>query len=134
MAQQQAIARPHAGGAILSADGVEKARSLRWWMKLFGILNMVFGGIYCASIAGAMVGWLPILIGYWTMKAGDGIGTFAETGDGMSLENAIRSLRNIYLTMGITFLVGVGLGVLFAIIYVVLVIGVLGAGAAMGNF
>ena len=121
------------GSSPLSQDGLEKAQSLRWWMKLMGIVSIVIGAFYCLSIAGVFFGWLPILIGYWTMKAGDGIGIFAETGDTPSLENGLRSLRAIYMAAGISMLVSIGLSIIFTIIYFVIIVGMIGTGAALGS-
>ncbi len=140
-AQPQVAPRPAMGGPPLSAgggsplsqEGLEKAQSLRWWMKLMGIVSIIVGAFYCVSLAGVVFGWLPILLGYWMMKAGDGIGTFAETGDAMSLENGIRSLRAIYMAAGISFLVGIGLSIIFVIIYFVVIVGMVGAAGVMSS-
>ncbi|MFW5739250.1 MAG: DUF5362 family protein [Myxococcota bacterium] len=121
-----AYAQPHpgmagaAGGGFLSPTGVSNAKSLKTWMKFFGIVQIVLGAIYCLSIVGIIIGWLPILLGYWLVKAANGIEAYASTGQIAPLETGIGALRAHYLTLGILTIIWLILTLLWILLYIIM--------------
>ena len=106
----------NSGGHILSPDGQEKAQSLQFWLKFFGVFNMIMGGLYCLTIAGILIGWVPILIGYVLYKSGDGMERFASSNDAMALEESIGSMRLFWMISGIMTIVSFVMGILSTIV------------------
>lgn len=131
--QPQYAAQP--GASILTQMGVENTIQLAKWMKIFAIINIVLGASYCLSLAGAIVGWLPILMGWWKLKASEELLRFAEASDTHALEESINHLRLYYLTVGILTLIGVGMMALMILGYIlmVFVFGMAAFGAAAAN-
>jgi hypothetical protein len=84
------------------------------------------------AIAGIIIGWLPIMLGLWKLKAADSIVRFAEAGDFHALESGINNLRLYYMTTGIMFLITIGLMVLGILAYILMfvVFGIAMFGAA----
>lgn len=123
------------GGAALTPAGLETTRQLAKWMKFFGIINIVLGAFYCLSLAGVIVGWLPILLGYWKLKAAENISRFAEASDGQALESSLNYMRLYYYTTGILMIVGISLTVLMILGYILIafVFGMAIFGAAAAN-
>ena len=103
---------------ILSPSGVDKALSLRFWLKFFGVLQMVAGGFYCLSLVGIVVGWLPILLGWTMFKAGDRLGAFAQTSNPADLEETIHNLRLHYMIVGIMCVITFVIWLCFILIYI----------------
>ena len=103
-------------------------------MRFVGIVSIVAGGIYCLSIVGIVFGWLPILMGVWLMRAGNGAQTYVTTGEVRALEDFIGNLRAHYMTIGIIFMINIAFWVLSILAYVVMVlifgVAVFGAAAA----
>ncbi len=122
------------GASPLSAQGVDNARQMSKWMKFYGIIMIVMGAMYCASIAGALVGWLPILLGWWKLKAANDILQFAEAGDVNALESGINNLRLHYFTMGIMMIISLSLMALMILGYILMIfifgVAVFGAAAS----
>jgi len=106
----------NSGGHTLSPDGQEKAQSLQFWLKFFGVFNMIMGGLYCLSIVGILIGWMPVLIGYVLYKGGDSMERFASSNDTMALEESIASMRLFWMISGIMTIVSVVVGILSTIV------------------
>ena len=68
---------PSKGDDSLDFHSVAPLYNVAGWLKLLGILNIIGGVIYCLTIIGAVIGWLPLWIG-------------------ISLNNASNSLRRGY--------------------------------------
>jgi hypothetical protein len=125
------------GTSPLSAQGLENTRELAKWMKFFGIVNIVIGASYCLTLAGAVFGWLPLLMGYWKLKASQDILRFAEASDTSALESSINFMRLYYLTIGIMTIISLSLTALMIIGYILMVVvfgmAMFGAAAASGS-
>ncbi|MEL6181019.1 MAG: DUF5362 family protein [Myxococcota bacterium] len=122
----------NSGGHTLSPDGREKAQSLQFWLKFFGVFNMLAGGFYCLSIVGILVGWIPILIGYLLYTSGDSMERFAANNDIMALEESISSMRLFWMASGILTIASMVIGLLsfvvVALIWGAAIVAAIGAG------
>lgn len=113
--------------------GREHAVGARTWMRFAGVMMMIFGGLYCLTIIGIVVGWLPILLGWLTHKAGTELGRYAESSDPHALESALGSLKTYYLIVGILLILYLVLVVLVALLYLIMgasLLALMGAAAA----
>ncbi len=108
------------GSPALSPIGMSKANSLKTWMKFLGILQIVGGALHCLSIIGIVVGWYPILLGYWLVKAASEIEAYLTTGNTESLENGIGALQAHYLMLGIAAIISMVIMVLVFVLYLIL--------------
>lgn len=53
----------HQSSGDANVDLLRPLYDVKGWMKFLGVLNIIFGVLYCLSIVGAIIGWVPILIG-----------------------------------------------------------------------
>ena len=104
----------------ITPSGAQTIASLKTWMKVYGIFLIVAGGIYCLSIVGLVVGWLPILLGYWLLKAGNSFHEFAQSGQFSSLEAGMGALRNHFLTVGIMLIIWLVFVLLILVFYLIM--------------
>lgn len=116
-----------AGDANAAAALFEPLYRRRTWMRIVGIVLVVFGAIYCISIIGAIFGIPMIIMGLYLHQAAghfeSGFRGYAE----QLHEGADKLARTIQIA-GILTLVGVVLMVLyFAVLFVVLAIGIVGS-------
>ena len=128
-------AGPSQAAFPLSPSGMSNARQMGKWLKFLGVLSMIGGGVYCLSIVGAVVGWLPLLTGYWQYKASEGLQRFSESGEVGALETSLDNLRLYYTVIGIMAIVSMGLGALVVLSYIAmfLFMGAAVFGAAAGG-
>lgn len=124
---------PQMGGAGLSPAGIASAKSLKTWLKFFGIFQIIFGVLYCLTIVGIVIGWLPILLGYWLVKAANGLEAYASSGQISSLETSIGALRAHYLTLGILTIIWLIFTVLWLLLYLIMGAAMFAGLAAAGS-
>lgn len=86
------------------------------WMKLVGIMNIIVGGLYCATIVGAIVGWLPLWIGIVLTKASDKL----STGQILDYRESTQNIATYFSILGVLTLVSLILsGVMIVLMLVV---------------
>jgi len=95
------------------------------WMKFVGIVNIVLGAMACASCVGAIYGWIPILLGIWTVNSSKNFKLFADENNEQAFEQAIYKLKNIYIFNGVLTIISL----VFIALYVVGIIVLLITGA-----
>ena len=82
----------------------------------------IIGGIYCITIVGAIIGWVPIWMGLCLNRAADGIEHGYRSGDPTSVMKATTNLGTFFKIIGVITIIyfvimGLYLGlVLFAIV------------------
>jgi flagellar biosynthesis protein FlhB len=92
----------------------------RSWIKLIGIVGIVYGLFMAISIVGIVFAWLPIWIGVLLFQAGNKISAAYNAGDKMSLIKVQKNLANCFTIYGVIVLVSLIFGlviVLFVIYY-----------------
>jgi hypothetical protein len=98
-------------------------QSLQTWSKVFGIASIVFGAMYCLSLVGIIVGWLPILMGMWVKSAGQELTAYAAGGDVNALNSALGKLRNYFLVTGIGMMITCVMILLIILFYLLMLLG-----------
>jgi hypothetical protein len=76
------------------------------WVKLLGILMLIYGVLMALSIVGLIVAWLPIWIGILLMQVSNRINEAMITGSRESLVKAQASLSTYFTVYGALALVG----------------------------
>ena len=85
------------------------------WMKLLGVVMIVYGVIIALSIVGIIVAWLPIWLGVLLFKAAGYAETARMTGERLQLVEALRRIRTYFVINGVLLLIGL---VVVAIIFI----------------
>lgn len=97
--------------------------SSKGWVKLLGILMLVYGIFLALSIVGIIIAWLPIWLGILLMQASSRINIAHLSGSKEALIKAQNNLSTYFTVYGVLALIGI-IGSLIAVI-VVLSTGVL---------
>lgn len=90
------------------------------WMKLLGVVMIVYGIIMLFTIVGIIFCWLPIWLGVLLFKAASYAESARMTGETLQLVESLRRIRTFFVINGVLMLVGL----------VAAVIGILASGAA----
>jgi hypothetical protein len=101
------------------------------WLKFLGIVNIVAGVIYCLTIIGLVIGWLPIWLGVLLNRASDSLRAGYEGQDGQRIHIGMDSLALAVKIVGVLAIIGLAFNVLYLGFVVLVVIGGL-AGAMHG--
>lgn len=71
------------------------------WMKLLGILAILWGISMALSIVGLIIAWLPIWMGVTLYRAANAADLALVTGDYQNLARALAKLRLFFTVMGV---------------------------------
>lgn len=91
------------------------------WMKLMGIMSIIAGALYCLTIIGAIIGWLPIWMGILLNQASDRLGR----GDVTGYREAMEKMKTWFVISGVLTIIGI---VIMAL-YFLVIIGMLASGS-----
>lgn len=83
----------------------------KFWMKLIGVVMVIYGVLIALSIIGLVIAWLPIWIGVLLFQSAGAIEMAYAQGD---MEAAIRGMEKLkvyFVINGVLLLIGVILGV-----------------------
>ena len=83
----------------------------RFWMKLSGVLMIIYGGLTALTIIGIIFAWLPIWLGLLLYQAASSAELARTSGEVEALTQSVDKLRLYFTIMGIIMLVGVVLTV-----------------------
>jgi len=100
------------------------------WMKFVGIMVIIPGVLYCLTIIGAIIGWLPIWVGILIMQAADAIERAERGNDVVALEMALEKIRKLFTITGVMMLIYLGLIILAMLLFGAAII----AGIRNGGF
>ena len=86
------------------------------WMKLLGVLLIIYGIFVALTIVGIVICWLPIWLGASLLRAAGATEMAQVGGDRLQLITAMSKLRTFFTIQGVLALIGlIALGVfLFA--------------------
>lgn len=108
---------------MLDYDAIRPLRDVAGWTKFVAVMSIIVGALSCATVVGAVVGWLPIWIGVVLLNAGNRLvsGVDAEEPDDVR-EGAQKLALTIKLVgiLAIVWLVFMALYVAFVIFVFVL--------------
>ena len=115
-----------ANDAVVAAMPLHRAK---FWLKLLGIFNVVIGALYCVTIIGAIVGWLPLWIGILLNKAASNLETGVRNNSSGAIQNALSNLATVITFAGVLCLIQLVIFVLYILVFVIMAVAV-GIGAA----
>ena len=78
----------------------------KMWIKLIGILMIIYGAIMAITIFGIIVAWLPIWIGVTLFQAGSAIEEAYMTQNQGAFLKALNKLKTYFTIMGVLVLIG----------------------------
>ena len=84
----------------------------RGWMKLLGVLMILYGAIVALSIVGIIVAWLPIWLGVLLFQAASSAEEAQINDNPEALLAAMKRLKTYFTVMGVLTLIGLLFGVL----------------------
>jgi len=84
----------------------------RGWITFLGVMAIIYGGMACMTIIGAVVGWLPLWVGILLTQAASRLREGGESGSVEELRAGADKLRLACKIFGITLIVGIALVVL----------------------
>jgi len=100
---------------------VNELQSTKGWLKLIGIFSIIMGGLYCLTIIGAIVGWLPIWVGIILVNASKNIETYIQTRSMTELIAYSRKMKNYFTIMGVMTIIGMVVMFIYIIIIIIAV-------------
>ena len=113
----------------LSFEDVYPLVSAKGWLKFVGTLSIVVGIIYCITIIGAIIGWLPIWLGVVCNKASNCLGDGYRQQSGTIIREGTRKLGTAITIVGVLALIWlIFLLLYFAVIIIALIVGVMSGG------
>lgn len=118
----------------MNTEGVVKELTLplfnaRFWMKLMGVVMIVYGVLVALSIVGLIIAWLPIWIGVLLFQSAGALESAFQTGDRDAAIRGFEKLKLYFVINGVLMLIGVILAVI--VFMMVGVAGLMGMDAAM---
>lgn len=88
------------------------------WMKLIGIVFIVYGALAALTLVGIIFAWLPIWAGVLLIKSASAIEQAYINGEKNALLDSLMKLKTYFTIMGVTTLIGLAfviLGILFGV-------------------
>ncbi|MCW8829350.1 MAG: DUF5362 domain-containing protein [Gammaproteobacteria bacterium] len=78
----------------------------RGWMKLIGVLMILYGAMVALSIIGIIVAWLPIWMGILLFQTASAAETAQINDSADELLMALKRLKTYFTIMGVLTLIG----------------------------
>ena len=88
------------------------------WMKLIGVMSIIYGAINAITIVGIVIAWLPIWVGVIIFQSASAAEEAQLTGRKEPLIRSLNKLSLYFKIMGVLMLVGlvlIGAAILVAI-------------------
>ena len=76
------------------------------WLKLLGVLSIVYGGILAITIVGIVIAWLPIWTGVLLYQAATLVDRAYTSGDEHVLTESLGKLKLYFTIAGVLALLG----------------------------
>ena len=92
--------------------------SCKGWIKLLGILMIIYGAFLVLTILGVIIAWLPIWLGVLLNQTANRIEQAQITGDMSSMVKSQNSLSTYFTVYGVLALLGI-IGAVIGIIVVI---------------
>jgi hypothetical protein len=109
----------------LSSHPMQPLKDAGHWLVFLGWVWLILGALYCLTIIGIIVAWLPIWMGVLMRRSGEQLKQGFLQGNNGVLYLASRDLAMVITILGITTVI--------ALIGNLLVLGLLMIGALLGN-
>lgn len=92
---------------LLVREVSEPLYQARFWMKLAGVLMIIYGGLVALSIIGIIFAWLPIWLGLLLYQSASSAELARTSGEVEALTQSVDKLRLYFTIMGIVMLISV---------------------------
>lgn len=86
------------------------------WMKWLGVFLILIGVIYCITIIGLIIGWLPLWLGLLVYQSASRLQELEVTNDEASAVEVITKLATYFKVSGITVCVVVAFYAIIAVV------------------
>ena len=110
-------------GPAISGNVMQPLYDARNMIKIFGWVMFIGGILQCITIIYALVGWIPLIMGWKIKSAGEALTLGFETGDKRQLRLAAENLATYFKIMGILtiiWLVMMGLVLVFGLVLLII--------------
>lgn len=84
------------------------------WLKLLGVMSIIYGAITALSIVGIIIAWLPIWMGVLLWQSAGSIESAYQARDKAAFLHALNKLKLYFTVQGVLLLVGL-IGTLLAL-------------------
>lgn len=84
----------------------------KFWMKLIGVVMIIYGVLVALSIIGLLIAWLPIWIGVLLFQSANAIDAAYNQADQAAAVRAMDRLKVYFIINGVLMLIMIILGVL----------------------
>ena len=112
----------------LSFDDLAPLCNASGWLKLLGVVNIIIGVIYCITIIGLIIGWLPLWIGITLNRASNSLKAGYEQSNRHEIRRGMSSLALVCKIIGVIVIIYlVLLALYFLVLIVALLVGVFAA-------
>ena len=91
--------------------------SSKGWIKLLGVLMLVYCILAALTIVGLLIAWLPIWLGVMLLRVSSGVESAQINGNKESLLKAMNNLSTFFTIYGVLALVGIVLWVLVLVVF-----------------
>jgi hypothetical protein len=86
------------------------------WIKLIGIMMVIYGVLVALSVFGIIIAWLPIWLGIILIQVAGRIADARASGNKMALIKAQQSLSTYFTIYGVLILIGlIGIAVMIIV-------------------
>lgn len=80
--------------------------SAKGWMKLVGVMMIIYGVLTALSIVGIIVAWLPIWMGVLLFQSASAVERAHQSDDAAALMESLSKLKTYFTIMGVLTLIG----------------------------
>jgi hypothetical protein len=81
------------------------------WIKLLGVMMIIYGVMIAVSVVGLIIAWLPIWIGVLLFQAASAVEQAQVDGDADAMLRAMGKLKTYFTISGVLMLIGIIIGV-----------------------
>ena len=81
------------------------------WMKLLGVMMIIYGILIAISVVGLIIAWIPVWIGVLLFQAASAVEQAQLGGDADAMLRAMGKLKTYFTISGVLMLIGIIVGV-----------------------
>ena len=84
------------------------------WLKLIGVLSIIYGILTAVTVIGIVVAWLPIWVGVLLIQAASAVERSQMTGEKEVLFRSLTKLKTYFIITGVLEVLGlIAVGIAF---------------------
>ena len=103
---------PVDGQRDLVTEMSEPLYRCKGWMKLAAVVMIAGGALYCLTIIGIIVAWLPIWMGVLLWQAASAVEDAHLSGREDAMLHSMGKLKTYFIITGVSTLIGIVFGVI----------------------